>query len=87
MLHNRRIRLPDELRDFGLSHYGRDIRDRLAALGYRLGRHRWYWRVFKSYLGGEDVFIQEFGNLSTLSGWLVDQERYKTIEPQRSVKF
>ena len=74
-MYSRRIKLHRELCDFGLAPGTRTLRDRLAALGYRLARHRWYWRVFKSYLGGEDVFIEEFGNLSTLNEWLVDRER------------
>ena len=83
----RRIRLPGELCDFGLSPYTRGLRDRLSHLGYRLGRHRWYWRVYKSFLGGEDVFMQEFGNLSALEGWLKDLEHEKANKPQTASKF
>jgi len=86
-MRHRRIKLPGELCDFGLSPHTRILRDRLAALGYRLARSRWYWSVFKSYLGGEDVLMQEFGNLSDLNGWLVDRERDLADQPQQSIRF
>ena len=86
-MHPRRIKLPGELVDFGLSPYTRKLRDRLSHLGYRLSRHRWYWRVYKSLLGGEDVFLKEFGNLSQLKGWLEDVEAEKATRPQRAGKF
>ena len=83
----RRIRLPGDLCDFGLAPYTRGLRDRLAVLGYRLARHRWYWRVYKSFLGGPDVFMNEFGNLSALEGWLKDLEHEKAHAPHAAGKF
>ena len=86
-MHHRRVKLPGELIDFGLSHFARDLRDRLSYFGYRLARHRWYWRVYKSFLGGDDVLMQEFGNLSQLKGWVEDLEREKAQRPQSASKF
>jgi len=83
----RRIRLQGELGDFGLAPQTRILRDRLSHLGYRLGRHRWYWCIFKSYLGGDDVLVEEFGNLSALKGWLVDCERAFANQPQVGARF
>ena len=83
----RRIKLRGELCDFGLAPHTRILRDRLSHLGYRLARHRWYWHVYKSYLGGEDVLVDEFGNLSVLSGWLMDRENEVANQPQVSAKF
>jgi len=74
-MHHRRVKLPGELIDFGLSHFARDL------------RHRWYWRVYKSFLGGDDVLMQEFGNLSQLKGWVEDLEREKAQRPQSASKF
>jgi hypothetical protein len=86
-MHPRRIKLPGELIDFGLSKYGRGLRDRLSHFGYRLARHRWYWRIYKSYLGGDDVLLKEFGNLSQLRGWVDDLEREKSSQPQSASRF
>ena len=86
-MYPRRVKLPGELIDFGLSQYARRLRDRLSHFGYRLARHRWYWRVYKSYLGGDDVLMQEFGNLSQLKGWVDDLEREKAQAPQSASKF
>ena len=79
-MHTRRINLPQGLPDFGLAPQTRILRDRLAVLGYRLARHRYYWSVYKSFLGGDDVLMQEFGNLNEATIWITALECEKAVQ-------
>ena len=64
----REIRYQKRLVDFGLSAKSRRVRNRLSAMGYRLGRAKGgsEWTVFKVWLGGPDQLIMRTTGLSPI---------------------
>jgi hypothetical protein len=70
------IRFPKRLPDFGLSARGRVIRNRLTAIGYRLGRARGgsEWTVSKVWLGAPDELRLRVTSLNGVELWLKKRE-------------
>ena len=71
------IRFPRRLPDFGLSVRARRLRNRLTAIGYRLGRVRSQteWAIYKVWLGAPDDFLMRSTSLDGVEGWLVKREQ------------
>ena len=67
----REIRFQKRLPDFGLSAKSRTIRNRLSAMGYRLGRAKGdsEWTVFKVWLGAPDQLILRETGLDPIVAW------------------
>lgn len=70
------IRFPKRLPDFGLSARGRVIRNRLTAIGYRLGRAKGgsEWTVSKVWLGASDELCLRVTSLNGVERWLKKRE-------------
>ena len=71
------IRFPRRLPDFGLSVRARRLRNRLTAIGYRLGRvrSRTEWAIYKVWFGAVDDFLMRTTSLDGVEEWLVKREQ------------
>ena len=71
------IRFPRRLPDFGLSTRARRLRNRLTAIGYRLGRvrSRTEWAIYKVWFGAVDDLLMRTTSLDGIEEWLVIREQ------------
>ncbi len=76
MEETREIRYHGRLPDFGLSSRGRILRNRLTAIGYRLGRARGgaEWTIYKVWLGADDELRFRTSSLDSIQQWTEQRE-------------